>query len=141
MGFSSRTMRAADWAEIKHFSPVEFKYPTKMGYEFMKWLDKVREEAGVPMTITSDYRTPAHNLAVGGATNSGHTDVPCNAVDIGMRPSSSDPNWNYTRFQIISMAIYHGCKRIGSYADGSIHLARDEERRPAPRMWRVVRGQ
>jgi hypothetical protein len=32
-------MTAGDWFEIKHFKPIEFKNPEKMGYEFMIWLD------------------------------------------------------------------------------------------------------
>ena len=109
-----------------------------MGYEFIRWLDRVREGAGVPMTITSSYRTPAHNAAVGGATDSAHTDTPCNAVDIGERPRADDPNWNYSRWQIVTTAIALGCKRVGSYADGSLHLDMTHDKRPAPRMWRVV---
>ena len=132
-------MRAADWADVKHFAPGEFKSPTKMGYEFMRWLDAVREGAGVPMVVTSSYRTKAHNAAIGGATNSAHTDIPCNAVDIGERPRPDDPNWNYSRWQIVSTAIALGCHRIGIYADGSLHLDMSHDRRPAPRLWRVVR--
>lgn len=140
MNFSSRTMRSEDWEEITGFKPTEFVSPEKMGYEFMKWLDEVRKDAGVPMVITSSYRTVAYNKKVGGAANSAHTDVPCNAVDIGMRPRPDDPNWNYSRWQIIMAARDLGCQRIGSYANGSLHLDRTESTRPAPRMWRVVRG-
>lgn len=131
-------MTDADWSQIRHFTPHEFEKPDVMGMEFMHWLDDVRGVANVPMTITSSYRSPAHNIDVGGAQDSAHTDIPCNAVDIGMRPRSDDPNWNYSRWQIISTAMKHGCTRIGTYANGSIHLDRTEDRRPSPRMWRVV---
>lgn len=140
MTFSTRTMADADWAEVKHFQRAEFLHPERMGYEFVRWLDALREKAGVPMTITSSHRTPAHNARVGGATDSAHCDVPCEAVDLGMRPRPDDPNWNYTRFRIIATAIEMGCQRIGTYANGSLHLDRTEGRRPAPRMWRVVKG-
>ena len=140
MPFSSRAMRAADWLEIKHFKPIEFHHPEKMGYEFVKWVDELRAEAGVPIVITSDSRTPANNKAVGGASDSAHVDVPCNSIDIGMRPRKDDPNWNYSRFQIISTAIRKGCRRIGTYKDGSLHLDRTEDVRPAPRIWTVVTG-
>lgn len=135
---STRTMRASDWAQIKHFRPSEFAAPSKMGYEFMLWLDKVRERAAVPMTVTSSYRSPSYNRGVGGAPDSAHTDVPCEAVDVGERPRPDDPNWNRTRFRIIKAAIELGCERIGTYANGSLHLDRSENRRPAERMWRVV---
>lgn len=136
--FSTRTMTAADWATIKHFTPQEFAAPDKMGLEFMFWLDRLRVAAGVPMVITSSYRSPDHNAAVGGATDSAHIDVPCNAVDIGERPRRDDPNWNFSRYSIVSNAILLGCKRIGTYADGSLHLDMTHDRRPSPRMWRVV---
>jgi uncharacterized protein YcbK (DUF882 family) len=138
MSFSTRTMRAADWKQLKHFTPTEFKQPEKMGYEFMLWLDEVRAHAGVPMTITSSYRSKAYNAQVGGAQDSAHVDVPCDAVDIGKRPTVADPNWNYSRWQIVKAAMHHGCLRIGTYANGSLHLDRTEHRRAAPRMWTIV---
>ncbi len=138
MSFSSRVMEPADWAVCPHFPPSEFKNPEKMGYEFMVWLEKVRVKANVPMTITSSYRSPAYNKRVGGAADSAHTDNPCNAVDIGMRPRPDDPNWNLSRWLIVMAARDLGCQRIGSYANGSLHLDRTEGQRPAPRMWRVV---
>jgi uncharacterized protein YcbK (DUF882 family) len=138
MSYSTRVMRPEDWAGIKHFAPDEFAHPDKMGYEFMHWLDGVRGRAGVPMFATSGYRPPARNEAVGGAKDSAHMDVPCDAVDIGMRPRADDPNWNTTRFKIIEAAIALGCQRIGTYANGSLHLDRTEHKRPAPRMWRLV---
>lgn len=138
MSFSSRTMRAEDWREIKNFRASEFRHPDKMGYEFVKWLDKLRDVAAVPITLTSSYRDPEYNREVGGAPDSAHTDVPCNAVDIGERPRPGDPNWNYTRYQIVKTAIAMGCQRIGTYANGSLHLDRTEDERPAPVMWRVV---
>ena len=138
--FSSRTMTDRDWAMVKHFAPHEFKEPSKMGFEFVMWLDRLRTQAGVPMHITSSYRSPAYNAAVGGATDSAHTDVPCNAIDIGERPRTDDPNWNYSRFVIVSTAIMMGCRRIGTYANGSLHLDMSHDTRPAPRMWRVVGG-
>lgn len=131
-------MQPEDWRRLKHFTPSEFAFPDKMGAEFMVWLDEVRSLAGVPMVVTSSYRAPAYNKKVGGAKDSAHTDVPCEAVDLGMRPRPDDPNWNHTRFHIIRAAIALGCLRIGTYANGSLHLDRSEDHRPAPRMWRMV---
>lgn len=132
MGFSSRTMQEDDWDELYYFNADEFKYPEKMGYEFMLWLERVRVEAQWPMIISSSYRTPERNREVGGAHKSAHMNSPCNAVDI------PDPG-NEGRFRIIRAAMKLGCKRVGSYAGGQIHLDRAEDTHPAPRMWRVVR--
>lgn len=131
-------MNADDWNSIKNFKPDEFAYPDKMGFEFMQWLDQVREVAGVPFYISSSFRSRLHNENVGGADDSAHTDIPCNAVDIREVPRSTDPNWNHTRFKIVSTAIVLGCVRIGIYANGSVHLDRTENRRPKERIWRVV---
>ena len=130
-------MRPEDWAELKWFKPTEFKQPLLMGYEFLKWLDRVREGAGVRMLVSSSYRSPEHNEAVGGAEDSAHTDIPCNAVDVRRDPKAL-LGWNHATFQIVSTAIALGCKRIGIYADDSIHLDMTHDQRPAPRMWRVV---
>lgn len=135
MSFSTRCMRPEDWRLSAHFQASEFSAPDHMGYEFVLWLNAVRDKAGVPMTITSSYRTPAHNVAVGGAEDSAHCDIPCNAVDIGMRPRADDSHWNYSRYQIITAAMALGCTRIGIYRDGSLHLDRSEDIRPSPRCW------
>ena len=137
-GFSTRTMSDADWLTLNHFKPGEFREPSRMGYEFMLWLDQLRSIVDMPMFVTSSHRSPVYNASVGGAPDSAHTDTPCNAVDIGERPRPDDPNWNRTRFAIIKAAIATGCRRIGSYANGSLHLDRSEDSRPADRMWRVV---
>ncbi|MBA3645332.1 MAG: peptidase M15 [Gemmatimonadaceae bacterium] len=131
-------MAPADWKGIRHFAPAEFKYPARMGYEFMRWLDQVRIEAGVPMYPSSSYRPPKYNKAVGGAADSSHTDPICNAVDIRRAPSDGDPNWNLARWKIIQAAMKLGCRRIGIYADGSLHLDRTEDVRPSPRLWTKV---
>lgn len=138
MPFSSRTMTDADWSGVAHFTPGEFSEPHLMGLEFVHWLDGVRALAGVPMHITSSARTPEHNKAVGGAVDSAHVDVPCNAVDIGQTPTPSDPNWNFARFKILEAAMQSGCVRVGFYPNGSLHLDRTEDQRPAPRLWNAV---
>jgi uncharacterized protein YcbK (DUF882 family) len=136
MAYSTRCMTDSDWSAIKHFKPNEFKDPSKMGFEFMLWLDKLRERANVPMRISSSYRSPEYNRQVGGAKDSAHTDVPCNAVDIDdIETSATDPNWNYARFRIVKTALDLGCERIGTYRNGSLHLDRSESKRPSPRMW------
>lgn len=74
-------------------------------------LDRARELFGAPMVITSGYRDPDKNLAVGGVKNSSHTrglavDIKCN-----------DP------FMQAKLAWALGCagfRRVGVYA-GHLH--------------------
>jgi len=138
MAFSSRTLSPAEWAALTHFSADEFQHPEKMGYEFMLWLDGVREQAGVPMHVSSSYRSRAYNLAVGGAADSAHVDEPCEAVDIAKSPTAEDPNWNHARFCILRAALLGGCTRFGFYPNGSLHIDRTESVRPAERLWNAV---
>lgn len=133
--FSSRRMAPADWAGVRYFKAGEFKYPDRMGYEFVMWLDELRHRAGVPVYLAGDYRTKARNLQVGGAADSPHVEIPCNAIDISYKPTASDPNWNYTRAVLIATAIELGCRRIGIYPNGGLHFDRTEDVRPAPRFW------
>lgn len=138
MSISTRPMTTDDWRGIRNFGMSEFKQPYKMGKEFVMWLDKVREMAGVPMHPSSDYRTPEHNASVGGAKDSAHTDYPCEAVDIKMTPTPDDKNWNHARYRIITAALALGCTRIGMYPNGSLHLDRTEGERPGGRIWIAV---
>lgn len=149
MSFSSRGMRTADWDMIRHFTPAEFKNPANMGYEFMLWLDRVWVKAHdlVPrvrkfrMVISSSYRDPIYNKRIGGAKNSSHTDIICDAVDIrGIYDTyPDDMNWNKHRLKIDLAAKMLGCRRVGVYPDGSLHLDRTEDRRPMG-MWVRVSG-
>ena len=133
MTFSTRAMTDRDWEEIEYFHPSEFRAPKRMGFEFMQWLNRVRTRAGVAMAITSSWRSKKQNTTAGGVTDSAHMDEPlCEAVDI-------DPGNNEGRFRIVKAAMDEGCTRIGIYKNGSLHLDRTEEVRPAPRLWTVVK--
>lgn len=60
----------------EHFDSEEFR--SRDGAEhpidpaLIEVLERVRAWAGAPVTITSGYRSPAHNKRVGGAKNSLH---------------------------------------------------------------------
>ena len=69
------------------------------------YLQRIRDRFARPVTITSGYRSPAHNRAVGGATNSLHTKG--QAADIyieGVEPA-----------EIARYAESLGCLGIGLY--------------------------
>lgn len=130
--FSTRTMGKDDWAGLKRLKAFQFRAPDKMGYEFIVWLDGVLDETNLGFTITSSYRDPGHNAAVGGATQSAHMDVPCEAADIVMALGGKG------RMRLIIKALAAGCRRIGVYDNGSVHLDRTEDRRPADVLWTKV---
>ena len=71
--------RLIQWAEIKHFTFEEFSDPSDvtsglefMNLEFVKIIDTLRDKCNFPFHITSGYRTPSHNAAVGGVEGSAH---------------------------------------------------------------------
>ena len=98
--------------EIIYFNLSEFDSPDDIGsgenmdLDFVRMIDEAREIAGVPFKITSGYRTPKHNTAVGGVLNSSHMNIPCNACDISISDSS-------TRYKVISSLLKVGINRIG----------------------------
>ncbi|HWV58313.1 MAG TPA: D-Ala-D-Ala carboxypeptidase family metallohydrolase [Longimicrobiales bacterium] len=91
------------WGEIApFFARGEFRYPDRMDEDFLRWLHRLRTRAGVPFRITSDHRPSSHNAAVGGVTNSAHTEDPCSAVDLEVRSSRE-------RFLVLREAFAGDC--------------------------------
>jgi uncharacterized protein YcbK (DUF882 family) len=132
-------MRDEDWADIApEFTSDEFRDPNKMGYEFMIWLKQLRQKVSFSIHVAGGWRSPVRNQQVGGAANSEHIDIPCDAVDIRKVPTATDPNWNQARFAIVKAALELGCTRIGIYPSGSLHLDRAEAQRPANVLWIAV---
>ncbi len=122
------------------FRPSEFDFPYKMDVAFLRWLYRVRQEAGVPMRVNDDYREPEDDT---GVSASAHKEAPCRAVDIQVY-SSLD------RAKIVIAAIVLGCRRIGPYPGkdrrgqagwptyandaAAVHLDCSIDK-PSPRMW------
>lgn len=106
----------------KYFSDREFKncVPScsidDMDKDFMELLDKVREDAGIPLVINCAYRSKEWDKRRGRSGNSSH----CRgkAVDIRCNDSSN-------RFKIIEAAIKNGITRIG-VGKTYIHLDNDD---------------
>ena len=73
----------------KHFSSSEFENSTDEEFYIdvvlLEKLELVREEFGEPITITSGYRSPAHNSKIGGSSSSQH----CLGKAADIRPSVS----------------------------------------------------
>ena len=95
----------SDW---EYFTDDELTCPCgecdgEMKPSFMVRLVSLREHLGFPFPITSSYRCPFHNEAVGGVLNSYHTKG--RAVDIAI---NHDQAW-----QVIAAAKKFGFRGIG----------------------------
>lgn len=97
----------------------------ELKHEFVKLLDAARGLAGVPIKITSGYRTPTENIAVGGTNDSSHeTGL---AADILVKDSISGEKINAALHKV-------GLNRFGYYKDGHIHVDYDLTK-PNPCYW------
>ena len=118
------------WENIKHFKQHEFDSPDKKGSganmqeSFVRKLDDARTLADTPFSITSGYRTPAHNKKVGGVANSSH--VTGYAADIAVKSNSA-------RFKILNALHAVGFNRIG-IGKGFIHVDNDPTK-PQNTVW------
>lgn len=102
---------------MKYFNYTEFDSPDVQGSgqlmdkALLEMLDEVREKFDKPIHITSGFRTPAHNEAVGGKMpdkngNGGSSHLKGLAVDISCNNSAD-------RFDLINCLLYVGFNRIG----------------------------
>lgn len=109
---------SVQWSQIRFFKESEFRSPDapgsgdKMDETFVKMLDELRARCGIPLMISSGYRTEAHNKKVGGVDSSSHTSG--HAADIKCRSS-------VTRAKILKVAYAMGFRRIG-VASTFVHL-------------------
>jgi len=87
-------------------------------------LDDARHKAGIPFVITSGYRCPSHNRAVGGVANSAHTKGL--AADIACSDERS-------RGYIIGALYEASFNRIGIHPD-FIHVD-DDDSKSADVVW------
>jgi len=93
--------------------------------------DEARDIAGLPFVITSGYRTPEHNAAVGGVPDSAHTTG--NAFDVSIV--------EYTEadvVRIVAALVQVGFRRIGR-ARTFVH-ADDDPSKPFPAYWDYFDG-
>ena len=105
-----------------HFSPREIASKGEgallVDFDAMDKLQALRSRLGKPLILTSAYRSPAHNRAVGGAKNSYH--MQARAFDVRME------NQNPAEFEAAARAV--GFTGFGHYvSSGFMHIdTRDE---------------
>lgn len=99
------------WDDIKHFKQAEFDSPDKPGSgagmdgRFVRLLDKLRAETGIPMRINSGFRTAAKNSGLTEAVkDSAH--LRGLAADIGLIDDGH-------KQKFIAAAVKAGVRRIG----------------------------
>jgi len=108
--------------KVRYFNYSEFDSPDVQGSgqmmdkTLLEMLDEVRDKFDKPIHITSGFRTPAHNEAVGGVETSSH--LKGLAVDIACNKSTD-------RFDLINCLLDVGFSRIG-IADTFIHTDIDQ---------------
>jgi uncharacterized protein YcbK (DUF882 family) len=94
----------------KNFKLYEFESPdtgeVMVDPELIERLQKLRELAGVPISINSGYRTKEHNAKVGGVDNSQHR--------LGKAADLHKPR-NFTIEQFASLAEKVGFNAVGKY--------------------------
>ena len=121
-------MNTSWWRNVTHFTAKEFACPETgealVSCDLVVMLDKARTFAATPFTITSGYRSPAHNRKVGGVPGSAHTK--------GLAADIAAPN-NKARHDIVRGLIEAGCVRIG-IGKGFVHADVDLDK-PWPRLW------
>jgi uncharacterized protein YcbK (DUF882 family) len=106
---------------LKEFECKDGSHQVRIKRELLEGLQKLREEAGQPVIITSGYRNPGHNARVGGSPTSRH--LTGEAADIripGLHPD-----------EVAQLAAAAGFTGIGIY-DSFTHV----DVRPVPARWR-----
>lgn len=110
-----------------HFTPYELRCRgtgrLQVIPEALDKLQAVRVILGKPMPVLSAWRSPAHNLSVGGAPNSYHLE----ALAWDIATTKINPE------QLIEIARYVGFNGIGRYPTRDfVHI----DLRPTPAEWK-----
>ena len=111
---------------MRYFQPSEFACKCgrcgggadRMASDLLDRLDEARAMAGIPFVISSGYRCPAHNKAVGGVADSAHTRG--YAADIRCTDS-------HTRFAVLRALLEVAFRRI-ELAPTWIHVDCDPDK-------------
>lgn len=98
---------------------------------FRALLNRIRDDFARPMRITSGYRCPSHPIEARKIASGGNAGTHSLGVAVDVAVSYGDA------YELISIAIAHGIKRIGVNQKGSgrfIHLDSSTEH-PSPTVW------
>ena len=93
--------------------------------EMVSLLQKLRDDVGFPIKISSGYRCPAWNKSVGGHPNSSHMEGL--AIDIACSGGKA--------LKIVEAAIRLGFVGVGISQRGSKFVHLDLKKTPTKRLW------
>lgn len=129
---SWKDVKAEDW-RWKNFSPREIACKGTgqllVDETALDKLQELREKLGIPLIITSGYRSPEHNKAVGGVPNSAHM----KGIAFDIRMDNQDPDV----FEIAAREV--GFRGFGYYPkQGFMHIDLGRERTWGTRFPRSV---
>lgn len=118
---------------MKHFQPAEFHDLPHMHPDMLALLDDVREACGIPLRLTSDFRSPAANAAASGSS-------PTSLHLLGRAVDFVPAVWDReTLFRIVASVILVSKNRAMSIelelvqgaADKHVHLGVFPDNRPS----------
>lgn len=107
---------------MRYFAEKEFNNcnpscsMSDMDPDFLNLLDKIREDAGIPLILNCAYRSVEHDKKKGRSGKSAHTKG--KAVDIRCSTSA-------TTYKIVNAALKNNIKRIG-IGNGYVHIDNDD---------------
>lgn len=121
-----------DWSQYPNFSEREFRCThtgaCAMRPELLDVLQRIRNEFGRPMPISSGYRDPSHPIEAAKTRPGSH------AMGVAADIAVSGPD----ALRIVELAIKHGIRRIGVHQRGTgrfIHLDIGGHGLPSPAIW------
>ena len=104
--------------DLRHFQANEFRYPDLMDIAFLRWLDRIRERAGIQMVITNDAR-PGGEMPNGAAAKSLHKRG--RAVDLRSRDWTVAQKW-----QVASAIFFLAADAPGKVEWELVHSKTDQ---------------
>ncbi|WP_417513747.1 D-Ala-D-Ala carboxypeptidase family metallohydrolase [Minwuia sp.] len=121
-----------NWQKFPNFGEIEFRCRcgcgrAEMDMQFVSLLQAVRTELGMPLPISSGFRCPDHNRAVGG----GPAHPEGKAADIAIRGGAA--------LDLVRLAVSRGATGIGVKQSGQARFVHIDTLMPgetaAPRPW------
>lgn len=106
----TRPSRHFSWREVasKDGAPYPMKWRSTRLVQLLRLAEEIRERCGgLPLTVSSAYRSPAHNRRIGGARHSQHVE----GLALDLKPPKG---WSVTRFHAL-IKTFARVRGLGKY--------------------------